>query len=60
MNEKEVIGNLEEYEDPYLYDAEFGGYQSDFDLFVNLILKGNVLDLLERMALMSVLRKAER
>lgn len=40
-----MLNNLEEYIDPYLYDAEYGGYQGDFDLFLNLISEGNVLDL---------------
>lgn len=42
---KPMLNNLEEYTDPYLYDAEYGGYQGDFDLFLSLISKGNVLDL---------------
>jgi SAM-dependent methyltransferase len=37
--------NLEEYADPYLYDAEYGGYRGDFDLYLNLIKAGTVLDL---------------
>jgi 2-polyprenyl-3-methyl-5-hydroxy-6-metoxy-1,4-benzoquinol methylase len=40
-----MLENLEEYTDPYLYDAEYGRYQGDFDLFLNLISKGNILDL---------------
>jgi 2-polyprenyl-3-methyl-5-hydroxy-6-metoxy-1,4-benzoquinol methylase len=37
--------NLEEYDDPYVYEAEYGQYKGDFDLFLNLIDKGSVLDL---------------
>lgn len=37
--------NLGEYDNPLTYDAEYGGYQGDFDLFLNLIDQGNVLDL---------------
>lgn len=37
--------NLEEYEDPYLYDYEYGRYQGDFEFYLNLIQKGSVLDL---------------
>ncbi|MBS0272311.1 MAG: class I SAM-dependent methyltransferase [Proteobacteria bacterium] len=40
-----MLNNLEEYIDPSLYDAEYGGYQGDSDLFLNLIHEGNVLDL---------------
>lgn len=45
MKIDDMLNNLEEYTDPYLYDAEYGGYQGDFDLFFNLISEGNVLDL---------------
>ncbi len=37
--------NLEEYLDPYVYEAEYGGYQGDFELFLNLVSKGSILDL---------------
>lgn len=40
-----MLNNLEEYIDPYLYDAEYGRYEGDFDLFLNFIPRGNVLDL---------------
>lgn len=40
-----MLDNLEEYTDPRVYEAEYGGYKDDFDLFLNLISKGNVLDL---------------
>lgn len=40
-----MLNNLEEYADPYLYDAEYGRYQGDFELFLKLLPKGNVLDL---------------
>jgi len=40
-----VANNLEEYVDPQLYDAEYGGYKGDFELFFNLIETGSVLDL---------------
>lgn len=37
--------NLGEYDSPLIYDAEYGGYQGDFDFFLNLIDQGKVLDL---------------
>lgn len=37
--------NNGEYDSPLIYDAEYGGYQDDFDLFLNLIDQGKVLDL---------------
>lgn len=37
--------NPGEYDSPLIYDAEYGGYQGDFDLFLNLIDHGKVLDL---------------
>ncbi len=37
--------DLEEYADPCVYEAEYGGYKGDFDLFLNLIETGSVLDL---------------
>lgn len=37
--------NNDEYKNPLIYDAEYGGYQGDFDLFLNIIDQGNVLDL---------------
>ncbi len=40
-----MLNNLEEYENSSLYDAEYGKYQGDFHLFLNLIPKGNILDL---------------
>lgn len=40
-----MLDNLGEYTDPLLYDAEYGKYQGDFDLFLNLIEIGSVLDL---------------
>jgi 2-polyprenyl-3-methyl-5-hydroxy-6-metoxy-1,4-benzoquinol methylase len=36
---------LDEYEDPHLYDCEYGQYQDDLSLYLNLIKKGRVLDL---------------
>lgn len=36
---------LEEYADPYLYDAEYGQYTGDFEFFFNLIQTGSILDL---------------
>ena len=38
-----MIDNFEEYEDPHLYDADYGGYQGDFDSFLNLIPIGPLL-----------------
>jgi 2-polyprenyl-3-methyl-5-hydroxy-6-metoxy-1,4-benzoquinol methylase len=43
--EHEMPDNLEEYDAPYVYEAEYGQYKGDFDLFLNLIDKGSVLDL---------------
>lgn len=40
-----MVDNLEEYADPYVYEAEYGQYRGDFDLFLNLIDTGSVLDL---------------
>lgn len=40
-----MLNNLEEYADPLLYEAEYGTYQGDFDLFLNLIETGSALDL---------------
>ncbi|MBP9692837.1 MAG: class I SAM-dependent methyltransferase [Alphaproteobacteria bacterium] len=40
-----MLDNLEEYSDPLLYDTEYGRYTGDFDLFLNLIETGSVLDL---------------
>lgn len=40
-----MTDNLEEYADPYVYEAEYGQYSGDFNLFHNLINKGSVLDL---------------
>jgi 2-polyprenyl-3-methyl-5-hydroxy-6-metoxy-1,4-benzoquinol methylase len=40
-----MLENLEEYADPRLYDSEYGGYQGDFDFFLNLIQTGSLLDL---------------
>lgn len=40
-----MTDNLEEYADPRVYDAEYGKYDGDFSLFLNLIDKGSVLDL---------------
>jgi len=40
-----VTNNLEEYADPQVYEAEYGQYKGDFDLFLNLISEGSVLDL---------------
>jgi SAM-dependent methyltransferase len=40
-----MVNGLEEYADPDLYDAEYGSYQGDFDLYLNLINGGDVLDL---------------
>lgn len=40
-----MVDNLEEYIDPQVYEAEYGKYCDDFDLFLNLIEKGSVLDL---------------
>ena len=37
--------NLQEYADPALYDAEYGGYQGDLAFFGGLTQKGTVLDL---------------
>ena len=37
--------NLEEYVDSQLYDAEYGGYKGDLDLFLSLVETGSVLDL---------------
>ncbi len=37
--------NYGEYDSPLIYDAEYGGYQGDFDLFLNLLDQGKVLDL---------------
>lgn len=39
------LDNLAEYATPYLYDAEYGRYQGDFDFFLKLLPNGNVLDL---------------
>jgi ubiquinone/menaquinone biosynthesis C-methylase UbiE len=39
------INNLQEYEDALLYDAEYGHYTKDYDLFLNLKSQGAVLDL---------------
>lgn len=36
---------LGEYDSPLIYDAEYGSYQGDFDLFLDLIDHGKVLDL---------------
>jgi SAM-dependent methyltransferase len=40
-----MLENLEEYADPYLYEAEYGNYQGDFDFYLDLIRTGTVLDL---------------
>src|ERR1700722_6502823 len=40
-----MLDNLEEYDDAFVYEAEYGQYKGDFDLFLNLIDKGSVLDL---------------
>ena len=40
-----MVDNLEEYDDPYVYEAEYGQYRGDFNLLLNLIDKGSVLDL---------------
>ncbi len=40
-----MLDNLEEYIDPHLYDAEYGGYQGDFDFFLSLTETGSVLEL---------------
>lgn len=40
-----MLGNLEEYEDAQLYDAEYGRYKGDFDLFLDLVESGSALDL---------------
>lgn len=41
----QMHSNLEEYNDALTYEAEYGQYRGDFDLFLNLIDKGSVLDL---------------
>lgn len=40
-----MLDNLEEYSDPSLYDAEYGGYQGDFNFFLSLVETGSVLEL---------------
>lgn len=40
-----MTDNIQEYEEPLLYEAEYGGYQGDFDLFLNLASHGTALDL---------------
>lgn len=35
----------DEYEDPHIYDAEYGSYREDMPFFLNLRSKGDVLDL---------------
>lgn len=40
-----MLDNIEEYHDPYVYEAEYGQYRGDFDLFLNIINKESVLDL---------------
>ena len=40
-----MASTLDEYGDPYLYDCEYGQYQDDLGLYLDLIEKGRVLDL---------------
>jgi len=40
-----MLSNKNEYTEPLIYDAEYGSYQGDFELFLNLIDQGKVLDL---------------
>ena len=41
----DMVKNLEEYAHPLIYDAEYGQYEGDFNLFLGCIDKGSVLDL---------------
>lgn len=40
-----MLDNLEEYADPNLYDAEYGSFKEDFNVFVGLKHHGSALDL---------------
>lgn len=43
--ETDGIVNLDEYSSPEIYDAEYGGYIDDFNIFLNLKTQGVALDL---------------
>jgi len=40
-----TISNLDEYQDAEIYDAEYGEYSADFNIFVDHKKEGNALDL---------------
>lgn len=40
-----TVNNLDEYQNPAVYDAEYGNYSDDFNVFVGLKTGGDALDL---------------
>ena len=40
-----TVSNLDEYQNPAVYDAEYGNYSDDFNVFVGLKTEGDALDL---------------